>query len=130
MRSKLQALVVAASLLLSLGFHVAAIQGVAWARMYTDYQQRLSPIDALEQTLSGVELCGICQLSIELRDQADEALNSFYTTPSILLLAPTQEANLVAAPKASYHFLSIPHSRIPQATIREIEPPPPKSRIC
>lgn len=116
--------------MLSTGFHIAAIQGVAWANMYADYQQSLSPIEAIERTLSGEEPCNLCKMSFELREEADEAPDSILSLCGIALLPPNQETILLNPPQAAFHFHLIPHSRIPQALIREIEPPPPKSRIC
>ncbi|MDQ8200280.1 hypothetical protein QEH56_19105 [Pelagicoccus enzymogenes] len=130
MLHKLQILAAAACLLLSTRFHIAAIQGVAWASMYAGYQQSLSPIEAIERTFSGDAPCDLCIVSIEIREEAEESPDRILSFSSVVLLPPTQKTIFVAPPQSTFHRRLIPLSRIPQALIREIEPPPPKSHIC
>lgn len=129
MRPKLQALFAVAILLFSHGFHVAALQGMAWARMYADYQQSLPPLQAIEHTIAGNELCNVCRLSIHLREKANDALDGFLNTPQPILVGPAETGSLLTAPLPSYHAFTIPLSRIPFHTVSPIVPPPPKSLV-
>ncbi len=117
------------AVLLTNGLHIAALQGVAWIRMYADNQKTLSPLEAIEQTLSGNELCSVCQLSLNLRDLAEDAAADFYSAPSIPLILAL-DADIVSASRQSGRLsYTIPLSRIPEKTILDIEPPPPKASI-
>lgn len=71
------ALLAMLSIALSNGFHVVALQGVAWVKMYSEYSEILSSSDALELTFSGQEICGICIAAEEVRGNMDKMLNDF-----------------------------------------------------
>lgn len=45
-------------------------QTFGWARMFAAYAQTLPVIEALEKTFSGQELCGICEIVQDARQDA------------------------------------------------------------
>lgn len=59
------------------GFQVVALQGVAWARMFSEYNELMSPSEALEFTVSGRELCGVCLLADDIREEMNDSFDDF-----------------------------------------------------
>lgn len=59
------------------GFHVFTLQAVAWTKMYQEYASLMSAAEALDFTISGKDLCGVCLVAEDLRSDMDETLDAF-----------------------------------------------------
>lgn len=121
------ALLCLCAVLFSSGIYSFGIQAYGWYRMYDAYSETLPASEALALTFSGDELCGICVLSEDSRQDLDDNLafvhKSENHTPLSLplesLLSPTPSTSEASPPgKSPLPFLT--------ATPPSIEPPPPR----
>lgn len=92
------ALIVLFNIGFSNGFHVVALQGVAWVKMYTEYNEVLSAKDALDITLSGKEICGICQTAEEIRSGMDDTLEDFAKLAEHTIIIAINEIETMDSP--------------------------------
>jgi len=60
-RRRFGCLVMASALFLSIGGHLALLQGVAWATMIRDYSRTSSVTAAVEKTFDGRHPCAMCK---------------------------------------------------------------------
>lgn len=65
------------SLVLANGFHVAALQGLGYVRMFDELRQFMPAEEAFDLTFSGTEICGICLAVDEIQAELQDDLNDF-----------------------------------------------------
>lgn len=66
-------LLMAAALFLSVGGHLALLQGVAWATMIRDYSRTGSVTAAVEKTFDGKHPCAMCKKIAAQRAHEEKA---------------------------------------------------------
>jgi hypothetical protein len=72
-RRLLGCIVMIAALFLSVGGHLALLQGVAWATMIRDYSRTGSLTKAVEKTFDGKHLCPLCKKIAAQRTHEEKA---------------------------------------------------------
>jgi len=70
---RLGCIVMAVSLFLSVGGHLALLQGVAWATMIRDYSRTGSVTAAVEKTFDGKHPCPLCKKIAKARTAEEKA---------------------------------------------------------
>jgi hypothetical protein len=72
-RRLLGCIVMTAALFLSVGGHLAILQGVAWATMVRDYSRAGSLTQAVEKTFDGKHPCPLCKKIASARAHEEKA---------------------------------------------------------
>ncbi len=72
-RRLLGCIVMTAALFLSVGGHLAILQGVAWATMVRDYSRACSLTQAVEKTFDGKHPCPLCKKIAAQRTHEEKA---------------------------------------------------------
>lgn len=72
-RRLLGCIVMTAALFLSVGGHLALLQGVAWATMIRDYSRTGSVTAAMEKTFDGKHPCAMCKKIAAQRSHDEKA---------------------------------------------------------
>jgi len=121
------ALAAIASVALTIGAHILALQGVAYVRMFSEYQKTMSAEEAFELTFSGKEICGICVAVDQIQVDLDQTLQDFSQqySPVILLLAPfTQSLSIGQTGKHVKWAATL--AKDPDETVHPTATPPPR----
>ena len=120
------ALVAILSVGIANGAHVAALQGFAWVRMFSEFRQVMPEAEALALTFSGQELCGICVAVDGIQADMDQTLATFLrsdTIPLILLAAP--DGSAIPPPPSAFDYTPHPE-RFLCGIAPPVETPPPR----
>jgi hypothetical protein len=72
-RRRLGCIVMTAALFLSVGGHLALLQGVAWVTMIRDFSRTGSVTAAVEKTFDGKHPCAMCKKIAAQRTQEESA---------------------------------------------------------
>jgi hypothetical protein len=72
-RHRIMTIMMTAALFLSVGGHLALLQGVAWATMIRDYSRTASVTAAVEKTFDGKHLCPLCKKIAAQRSHDEKA---------------------------------------------------------
>lgn len=111
------------------GFHVVALQGLAYARMFSEYQQTMSVEDAFSLTFSGREVCGICVAVDNIRSGMDAALSDFANTANQPIECNLSICRPAAIPPEPMIEYGIPPNSERDGLPRETVSPPPRSSV-
>jgi len=113
------------TLLLASGLHTVGIQAYAWGTMFKAYSQVLPIWQAIETTLSGEDLCGICELSQGFQDGMDESFSLYLSdsSPLICLTVSDAQPETPLSVKTNY---SPEGQRFHQEVTLTADPPPPR----
>tara|TARA_B110000037_G_scaffold192667_1_gene227049 strand:+ start:237 stop:614 length:378 start_codon:yes stop_codon:yes gene_type:complete len=112
------------------GAHLIALQGIAYMRMFSAYQESMSATEAFELTFSGQEICGICAAVDDIQSNMDQTLSDYAQHYSQLILIANSTDTLSLHPverRASIPITLITHL---DETIHPLATPPPRSAVA
>jgi hypothetical protein len=103
MRHRLSLLLTLTAWFFATGSQWDMAQTFGWARMFAGYAQTMPVLEALQKTFSGDELCGVCEVVQEARqdgkDQADShAAAGAKSLAKLPLVLPPATLMVTAAP--------------------------------
>lgn len=121
------ALTAIASVALTIGAHILALQGVAYVRMFSEYQKTMSAEEAFELTFSGKEICGICVAVDQIQADMDQTLQDFsqQNSPVILLFATSTQPLSIRQTGKHLKWAAMPDNH-PNETVHPTASPPPR----
>jgi hypothetical protein len=121
------ALAAIASVALTIGAHILALQGVAYVSMFSEYQKTMSAEEAFELTFSGKEICGICVAVDQIQVDLDQTLQDFSQQNSqvVLLLATSTETLSIGRIGKRMKWSATPGND-PDETVHLTATPPPR----
>lgn len=94
MSKRIQLIAVLLAWFLATGAQWDLVQTFGWARMVAKYAQSMSVADAVKKTFSGEEMCGVCEVVKDAKQQDDGTsvpLSGKSEGKILLLLNPTAE---------------------------------------
>ncbi|MEM9160631.1 MAG: hypothetical protein AAGB46_16405 [Verrucomicrobiota bacterium] len=127
---RLMAITALLSLAFSSGLHVIVLQGIAWTRMYAEYQKIMPAAQAVELTFSGRELCGICMTADEIQAEMEETIASYHSIPSFLLAPIPLSDSPINFPRPQRDERITERSTCPLFAKARPESPPPKLLVA
>jgi hypothetical protein len=94
------AMMALAGVLVASNVHVAAVQGVAWVRMYEQYRVGYAPVMALEAALSGQAPCHLCKF-VQKAEKTQQKFNAMLAWTAKVLLPAEAGGPRMAPPGLS-----------------------------
>lgn len=123
---RLGALLALSAVLLASGLHTVAMQSYCWAKMFDVYNEFVSVPEAVEMTLSGQDLCGVCILSEETQKSMVASLE--LSVNGKIQLVRTAQPSIIKRvnppARLSYRFDFTPNY---QEIKLAFDPPPPRA---
>lgn len=120
--SRFKNLVMAATLVLSLGLHWPLLQSVAWFNMIVSFSQHEGIEQAVAKTFSGKHPCNLCKFVSEGKQAQDKKAPSDSIKKLDLILAAT------SAVSTSRDFTTVVHALLSEIALSRssapISPPP------
>jgi len=119
-----------AAWLLATGSHWDVVQTFGWGRMIVTYAHSMPLLRAVQQTFSGDEMCGVCQMVHRAKQQQDASGAKVPGTqaPEKILFVGTSRVRVLASPAALCAGL-VPAVSAWLSAQRPVPPlPPPRSR--
>lgn len=129
MRRQFALILTLAAWLLATGSHWDAVQAFGWGRMIVTYAHSMPLLRAVQQTFSGDEMCGVCQMVHRAKQQQDAAGAKVPGTkaPEKILFVATSRMLVLASPAATCAGLVPAVSALLSAERTAPPLPPPRS---
>lgn len=109
---------------LSLGFHWALLQGIAWTGMLVAYASEGSVVEAVEKTFDGLHPCALCAKVKEGRDSDQKQPLPVEQSMKKMSAVLTTDIRLVAPPAKKMMFAVLRKKMV--RWNEKPEPPPPR----
>jgi len=109
---------------LSLGFHWALLQGIAWTGMLVAYASEGSVVEAVEKTFDGLHPCALCAKVKEGRDSDQQQPLPVEQSMKKMSAVLASGIRLIAPPAESWFFAVLRERRVKWTEAPE--PPPPR----
>lgn len=112
------------------GTHLIALQGIAYIRMFSEYQATMPANEALELTFSGKEICGICAAVDDIQTNGDQPLSDIAQQYTQLILFATPSECISLHPVEKRAKRPVTFTKHPDETVLALATPPPRSVVA
>ena len=109
------------------GWHLPIVQGIAWLNMYDEYREDLPASEALEEILSGENLCNLCQY-VRSSNPAQEEQDLYGQSDKSNPLIAFVDAQPTITPRSHFAHHTI-YTYVVKTRWEDREIPPPKGLL-